>query len=332
MSHNSRRALGPLGLGALLAAALAAHGAQASEGGASIYLLGSGGPETAIMPPLKGIFLQNTFYDYDGSASAERNFEIGGRVVAGIHASIPADFPILAWVPTTNLAGGTLSLSATVPFGGPSVDVDAELTGPGGRTIAVNRHDSTFVIGDPLLLADLGWKSGNLNWQLATFVNIPVGDYRQGALANLAFHRWAGDTSLAATWHDAKAGWDVSGKFGFTFNGTNDVTHYTTGTEYHLEGSIEKAVSKKISLGAQAYYFQQLSADSGSGDKIGPFKGRVIGVGGEAAYNFMIGKAPVTVRLHGFSEFDTRNRLQGRAILVDLVMPLWVKLPKAPRE
>jgi len=319
-----------LALSAAAAVVLAAHAAQASEGGASIYLLGSGGPEVAIQPPLKGVFFENTYFNYSGSASAERPFQIGGNVVAGINATVRADFPIVEWVPTTNLLGGTLGVAAALPIGGPSVDVQAILTGPFGRQVTIARSDSTLVVGDPLLMSSLGWQSGKLHWQLSTFVNVPIGNYRDGALANLSFHRWAGDTSFAGTWHDDKSGWDFSSKAGFTFNGTNDVTQYTTGTEFHLEGSIEKALSKKFSIGAQAYYFQQISGDSGAGNRVGPFEGRVVGVGGHAAYNFMLGKAPVTLRVHGTSEFNATNRIEGRSIWLDLTMPLYVKLPKAP--
>ena len=46
--------------------------AQASESGTSVYLLCSGGPGTAMMPPVKGVFFANTLYYYSGSAGAER--------------------------------------------------------------------------------------------------------------------------------------------------------------------------------------------------------------------------------------------------------------------
>ena len=321
-----------LSLCALLAGAALTHAAQATENGASIYLLGSGGPGTAIMPPLQGVFLQNIFYDYSGSVTAEKSFELGGHVVAGVDGSVAADFPIFAWVPTTHFLGGTASLSATLPFGASTADVGAILTGPGGRQIAVSRRDSTFVAGDPLILPEIGWKTGDLHLQLSTFVNIPIGNYRDGALANLAFHRWAGDTSFAATWRDEKSGWDVSAKAGLTFNGANNVTQYTTGTEFHLEGSVEKIFWGKLEIGPQAFYFQQVSGDSGPGARLGPFEGRDVGVGGQAAYTVMIGKAPVTLRLHGISEFDVKNRLAGRSVFFDLVMPLWVNLPKAAHD
>ncbi len=327
-SHRpDRRALSGAGLGVLAAAALWAGGARASEGGASVYLLGSGGPEAAVLPPVQGVFFANTAYYYSGSGGGGKQFTVGGNLAAGVDASIAADFASVAWVPTTNLAGGVLLLGAALPFGGPDVKASAVLTGPRGRQFTASTSDSTFVLGDPILTGEWGWTGGKLHVTASALVNIPIGDYHEGQLANLAFHRWAEDVSLASTWHDAKSGWDVSGKAGFTFNGENPATDYRTGTEFHLEGAIEKALSPAFSAGLQAYYFNQVSADSGSGAVLGPFEGRVTGFGGEAAYNFMVGRAPMTLRLHATTEFDARNRLQGTAVWLDFSIPLAVKLP-----
>ncbi len=311
--------------GATLAAA--ASQAVATEGGASVYLLGSGGPGAAVMPPVKGVFLDNEVYYYDGSAHGSKQFVVGGNVVAGLNATILADFATVLWVPTTNLLGGTLAVGGALPFGQPDVTVSAVVTGPLGGQIGVSRSDDAFVIGDPIATAALGWGTGKTHVQLSTMLNIPIGDYRDGELANLAFHRWAGDVSLAGTWRDEQAGWDVSGKAGFTFNGENEDTDYKSGTEFHAEGSVEKLITPKFSAGVLAYYFEQVSGDSGEGAVLGSFKGRVTGVGGTAAYNFMLGKAPATLRFRAIHEFDAKNRLEGDSFWLGLSMPLAVQMP-----
>src|SRR5688572_7865516 len=99
--HNlPRRARGITALAIALAAASAATPAAASEGGASLYLLGSGGPGAAVLPPVEGVFFNNMFYFYDGSVEAEREFLINGNVVLGLDATIAADFATVLWVPT----------------------------------------------------------------------------------------------------------------------------------------------------------------------------------------------------------------------------------------
>src|SRR5262245_17274954 len=124
---------------AAIAALIAASPAQADESGASVYLLGTGGPGAAVLPPLEGIYFQNDLYYYDGSAGGELQIPIGGSVVAGLDAQILADFASLAWVPTTDLAGGTLVVGAALPVGAPAVDVSAIITGPGGGTASLRR-------------------------------------------------------------------------------------------------------------------------------------------------------------------------------------------------
>src|SRR5690242_18332728 len=62
------------------AAAGLAGSAAATEGGASVYLLGSGGPGAAILPPVEGVFLSNTLYHYQGKAGGDVNFPLGGNV------------------------------------------------------------------------------------------------------------------------------------------------------------------------------------------------------------------------------------------------------------
>src|SRR5262249_32583294 len=159
-------------------------------------------------------------------------------------------------------------------------------------------------------------------------VNIPVGQYREDELANLSFHRWIVDWSNALTWHDDKAGWDMSGKAGLTFNGTNHFTDYKTGLEGHLEASVERMFSKAFSAGVQGYYFQQLTGDSGSGNQVGSFKGRAGGLGVTAAYNFEAGHTPVTIRGRLFKEFGAKNRVDdGTSIFLSVDFPLKMILP-----
>jgi hypothetical protein len=314
---------------AVLCAAFAAAPAWATENGASVYLLGTGGPGAAVLPPIQGVFFVNTVYGYQGKIGGEKPFQLGGNVVANVDAKIVADFATFLWVPTTNFGGGaTLAFGAIVPFGEPDVNVSAIISGPRGRSRSLSTSDSAFVLGDPLVMATLGWTRGKWSVQAADLTNIPAGDYRKGEIANLAFHRWANDFSLATTWHDTDAGWDVSGKAGLTFNGQNDVTQYRTGTEFHAEASIEKIFSPTWSLGVQGFYFQQVTGDSGSGAGLGEFKGEDSGIGLTGAYNFKIAdKIPVTLRLHAITEFNVKNRLEGNSVFLDLTMPLYVKLP-----
>ncbi len=57
----------------------------AAESGVGFYLLGSRGPAAGVVPP-PGTYFQNDLYFYSGSASASREFEFGGNVIANVDA------------------------------------------------------------------------------------------------------------------------------------------------------------------------------------------------------------------------------------------------------
>lgn len=306
----------------------ASQPAQAIEGGFSAYLLGTGGPGAAVMPPLEGVFFDNTSFFYDGSAGAEKQFLVGGNLVVGLDAAVFLNATTLMWVPTTDFLGGTLAVGAVGLLGYSDITVSGVITGPLGNQVDIEREDDLFTAGDPAVVAQLGWKTGKLHTALGLLVNVPVGDYKPGRLANVSLNRWAVDTSFAVSWHDDELGWDVSGKVGYTFEGTNPATDYNSGDGVHFEGAIEKRLGKAFSLGVQGYYYVQTGADTGAGARLGPFKGEVGAIGGTAAYNFMIGRAPISVRARVLRELDSTNRLKGTEIFFSLGLPLWVNMPR----
>jgi hypothetical protein len=329
---RTRSMLSATMLGLVLAGGVAAGQVAASENAASLYLLGSGGPGTAIMPPLKGVFFDNLGYVYDGELGGSGSLPAGGNVLVDAKGTIIADFASLLWVPSANFAGGTLGVGGILPYGHLNLEGSAILTGPLGHQFTGAASDSAWIVGDPVAMAMLGWKMGDLHVQLANLLNVPIGGYRDGQLANLSFHRWADDLSLAATWHSDTSGWDVSGKTGLTFNGTNQATNYRTGTELHAEAAVEKTLSKSWSLGVQGYYFQQLTNDSGSGALLGPFKGMETGVGVTAAYHFSAGRMPATLRGRVTQDLDAENRLKGTGVWLDFSVPLQLKMPAAAAD
>ena len=299
---------------ALAGVLLASGAAQAAEKGLGFYLLGSRGPMAGFTPP-PGLFFQNDLYIYSGQAGRELQLPFGGEIIGEVEATAVLDLPTGVWVTPWQIAGGNLAFSATLPFG--SLDVDASL----GR---LSVQDDVFTVGDPVVSGFLGWHSGNFHWQTGVAVNVPVGDYQAGEIANISFNRWGTDVFATGTWLDPTLGLDVSGAAGVTFNGENSATDYKTGTEFHLEGAVTKFLSKDLTIGLVGYYYKQLTGDSGSGARLGDFKGEVAAVGGTLGYNFQLGVLPVSARLKYFHEFAAENRLEGDAGFFTVSMPLWV--------
>lgn len=301
---------------AVLAPALA-YGA---EGGAGFYLLGSKGPSAAVMPP-PGVYFQNDLYFFSGDVGAGKELPTGGRLAVGVQGDAVIELPTLIWVLPEEIAGGHLGLTASLPIGWKKTNADLTLAGPLGGTASASVSDAVFTVGDPVLGGFLGWQSGDFHWQLGTMVNVPIGDYQEDEISNIAFHHWGADVFAAATWLDPDSGLDLSGVVGMTFNAENPVTDYRSGNEFHFEWAAVKHFSPQFDAGLVGYYYDQLSGDSGDGAS-GPFKGRAASIGATVGWNFKVGETPVSARIKYFHEFAVRNRAGGDAVFLTVSMPL----------
>ena len=328
---NSRVALSTLVASAIAAFTLTPGAANAAENGFGFYLLGSKEAVAGIIPP-PGLYFQNDIYYFSGSASPGKDIPLDGRLTAGLKAKNWVDAPTLLWSTPVQILGGNLALSATVPIGGPRIGVAATLTGPGGGTIATNLHDSIFTVGDPLLGASIAWHAGDFHWNVGVLVNTPIGDYRNGALANLAFDHWGEDFNAAFTWLNPRTGLEISSAIGITVNQLHSATQYKTGNEFHYEGAVIQHFPNGFAVGLIGYYYNQISGDSGAGAVLGPFEGRVSALGGYAGYTFKVEERPITASIKVLREFDAQNRLSdGVAAYFTIAMPIsTMPAPSAP--
>ncbi|WP_245273092.1 SphA family protein [Microvirga lotononidis] len=301
---------------------LLAGTADATEGGASLYLPGFHGPGAALVPP-PGVYLENDFYMYSGELKGGRRIQIGGAVLADVEVEARADFLTATWITPLQILGGQVGFGVSVPFGVPRVSSGILIEAPPlGRPFAFSQRDASFVLGDPITTALVGWHAGNFHWSISGSVNVPAGGYQEGELSNLAFNRWIGDVSAALTWLDPELGLDISGTVGFEINGENPATDYASGNAFHADLAITKNITKEFSVGLQAGYYDQVSEDGGRGNRIGPFKGRVAAVGATAGYTFTVAGTPVTTRIKVLREVDVENRPQGTIGLFTVAFPL----------
>lgn len=297
-------------------------GSYATESGTSVYLLGSRGPMAAMLPPAPGFYLQNDVYYYNGNLSGDRTLPAGGRVLADLDGEVWLDLLTGLYVYEDSVLGGKLAVAGILPVGHIAVDASAELDPVDFDPISFDRHDSASVIGDPLVNAMLGWNSGSLFWNASMLVNVPIGNYRENHIANIAFNRWAVDLSGAVTWYHPTSGTEFSLVTGMTFNGTNDETDYDSGDEVHIEWSASTSLNEQFTVGLLGYHHKQVSGDSGDGALLGSFKGRVNAIGATVGYNLMLGKVPLSTRLKVFEEFDAKNRMEGTAAFLTVSLPL----------
>ena len=182
----------------------------------------------------------------------------------------------------------------SVPFGVPRVTAGAVITAPRlgrtSRSAIVTRHS---ISATPIVTSAIGWHAGKFHWWTGVSVNVPAGAYEEGELSNLAFNRWIGTIYGTLTYLDPGLGLDISGGIGFEINGENPATDYRSGNAILADLSISKNLTKELSVGVLAGYYDQLTGEGGEGNRIGPFKGRVTAVGATVAYDFTVAGTPV---------------------------------------
>jgi hypothetical protein len=83
-----------------------------------------------------------------------------------------------------------------------------------------------------------------------------------------------------------------------TYNFTNPATQYQNGVDVHLA--------------LVGYLYQEIGCDSGSGDRVGCFQSRVVGIGPQFGYIFPVGdKMQGYINLKAYGEFANENRPAG---------------------
>jgi hypothetical protein len=295
---------------------------SAAEGAVGFYLLGSTTTNAGILPP-PGTYLID--YNYYYSGSTDITLDIAGLIVSGgVDANAYLNVPAPLWVAPGKVLGGNIGFLMLVPIGWKDVEAGLAISGPlgGGGQASVQDDETKF--GDIVPGMMLGWHHGNWHFKTHTLVNVPIGFWERGNLANMGFNHWAIDNAAAFTWLDPKIGLELSAMAGFTYNWKNTATDYKTGTEFHVEYAAVQNFSKRFALGINGYFYDQVTGDSGSGARLGSFEGRVAAIGPVMNVNFQVGKIPVSTSLKYFREFDVENRLEGDAGYLTLTMPLSV--------
>jgi hypothetical protein len=327
----------PLGVFiACLVAALPLRAALADEGGVSFWVPGFFG-SLAATPQQPGFSLATIYYHTSVDAGSDVAFarqvargHITTNFNGNLNARLDADADLGMMIPTyvfaTPFLGGQATILGILPFGRNQASVDATLTGalgPLGFTISNGRTDAVGGFGDIGGQFNVRWNQGVHNWMAYVAGNIPVGAYDPTRLANLGIGHGAIDGGGGYTYFDPKTGYEFSAVLGFTYNFENDDTQYKNGIDMHLDWGASRFITKQWQIGAVGYFYNQLSCDSGTGDRVGCFESRVIGVGPQIGYIFEVGNGyQGYVNLKGYKEFDASHRADG--------WNLWLTLAFSP--
>lgn len=202
----------------------------------------------------------------------------GGGIVAGLESrSSGSVFVSPNYVVATPVLGGQASLGIGAFIGPNTTSALGTVTGPGGSSLTGSRSDSAFGIGDLYPVGSLRGNWGVNNMMTYLTGDIPVGLYNSQQLANLGIGHGAVDAGGGYTYFDQQTGHEFSAVIGATYNLINPSTEYKNGLDGHLDWGASQFLSASLQVGAVGYVYDQLTGDSGSGAKLGPFESRLNG-------------------------------------------------------
>jgi hypothetical protein len=284
-----------LGLGVLCGT----YDAVADEGGVGFWVPGIFG-SLAATPQQLGLSFASIYYHTSvsagGDVAAARQVSLGNITTnlttnLNLHLNADADLGFFSssYVFATPILGGQASVSLLAPVGRSSGSVDGTLTGalgPLGFTISGSRADSVTGFGDVAPQFALRWNQGVNNYMTYVTADVPVGAYDSKRLANLGLGHSAIDAGGGYTYFNPQTGHEFSATAGLTYNFLNTSTQYQNGVDAHLDWGASQFFTKQLQIGAVGYFYNQLSCDSGSGDRVGCFQSRVIGIGRRSATLF----------------------------------------------
>jgi hypothetical protein len=346
-SRAGARALSAFALLLTGVVAFSSQRAAADEGGVSFWVPGTFG-SLAATPQQPGWSLASIYYytsvSAGGGVSLSREFTIG-KIPPNLTANLNAKLNSTAgtaWVAPSYvfaapILGGQAAISLTGIYGRMNTSVAGTLTGalatpfgsiPFMRSDSIS--DSLTGFGDLYPQVSLRWSNGVHNYMTYVMGDVPVGAYDSKRLSNLGIGHGAIDSGGGYTYFDPQTGHEFSAVLGFTYNLENQSTKYKNGIDMHLDWGASQFLSEQWQVGVVGYFYDQLTGDSGSGNRIGPFKSRVAGIGPQIGFLFPAGNMQGYVNLKGYDEFDAKNRASGWNVWLTLSISPAAPTPITP--
>jgi hypothetical protein len=292
---------------------------RAEQGGSAHYSPGQTASFIDAFPGEPGkLVVLDYFTYYDASAPANLQLPLGGFLTADINATVYADTIVALYQTPWEVLGGGFAFGVAVPYVWLEVKGQAQRIGLDGTPGPVfTARDTANGIGDMTIIPFmLGWtnlvKDLKLDARLSIFA--PTGDYEVGALANVGKNYWTFEPGLMVSWLSSKIGTEVSLYTGVDFNTENQDMDYTSGTSLHLDLTVAQhlpLLGGFLGVGANGFYYQQLTGDSGSDALLGSFKGMTCGVGPVLSYVRQMGKTQLLAELKWLPELDVNKRMKG---------------------
>jgi len=286
---------------------IGAAGANAAEGGASVYPMGV---ETVMQGALPGphetiVGFFNDFYQANQLMGPD-----GKSAVPGFHLRVEGAAVKILHNWGLKVLGGTLVSTVGVPV------LYEHLSAPfgaGGKTGLGNVD---------VEVASVAYHHGNWHWWYGADVFMPGASYQKGALLNVGQHYFAEGAQGAFTWLPSQGKEEFSSKFQYIFNNTDGATNYHSGNEFIWEYTGMRNVTKNLSIGAVGYFYKQTTDDLQNGVTFGDGnRGRDLSVGPQVRYH--LGHMLLVAKY--YRDTLVQNRPCGNSFWLQVGIPLHVE-------
>lgn len=290
---------------------------EAEEGGSGHYLSGSMASFVDGVPAKPTFLLRYNLLNYSGSFERNEPLPIAGITAENLDVDSWAHGLTAVWRPNWNIGKKwSYAMSATVPY--VIMEVSADVPPVADIT------DKESGLGDIVLMPlMLNYNvNSNLNANARIAIYAPTGDYEVGRLANMGKNYWSVEPTLALMYFGLGNGIEASWFAGMTFNAENPDTDYKTGTQFHTDATVAQhlPVGKGLAgVGLSAFWYQQITGDSGSGATFGDFKGMTYGLGPVLSYTRTVKTLDLIAELKWLHELETKNRVEGDSIWLKVI-------------
>ena len=312
---------------AIIAATVVIHPcAHAEEGGGGHYVPGLTASFVDALPGKPGLAMANYFSYYDGDESVSKQLPFGGLATAGLTATAYSNTVVALYRTPWKMLGGSYVVGVAIPYVWMTVKGEVQVAAPGGGTVTKTIRDTADGIGDIMVYPFmLGWTAlgGDLKYDVRMGVYAPTGEYKKNRLANVGKNYWTFEPVISASYINSKMGLEVSAYAGMDFNTKNNATEYQTGDQFHIDVTAAQHLpfpGGLIGVGANGFYYEQVSGDSGAGAILGDFKGRTMGVGPVVSYVTKVWQKDLAVEIKWLPELDVSKRTKGDYIWFKLAM------------
>lgn len=181
-----------------------------------------------------------------------------------------------------------------------------------------------YSVGDVSIAPmSIAYNKGAAHWFYEADLYCPGATYTKSDVVNIGQHNLGLAGSSGVTWLPDRAKREISSRFAYIFNGPNHATGYHGGNEFVWEYNVDQSISKKLAVGLNGYFYQQITDDRLNGMAYeGGFRGRDLAIGPQVRYLF---------GQHGGLAFkyyrDTfvENKSRGNAFWFQICVPMQFK-------